>query len=99
MTGRAGSESESALGWTETMKLQILIPVACLLLAVGALAVAVWTLVTGQVAKQGLDALFLILVCLLGAVMFLPFVAQAVRQGVFDDLLKRWKKRKNGPSV
>jgi hypothetical protein len=53
----------------------------CLAVALAALAVAGWTVATGQIQQQGLDALFLILVCLLLAAGFaiVPFLAYRKR--------------------
>jgi hypothetical protein len=53
----------------------------CLVVALAALAIAGWTVVTGQIRQQGLDALFLILVCLLLAAAFVivPFLAYRKR--------------------
>jgi hypothetical protein len=46
--------------------------IVCGLIALVSLAAVAWVLITGQIGKQGLDALFLVLVCLLFVVMFLP---------------------------
>ena len=60
--------------------------ILCALIALGSLATAVWVAVSGQIATQGLDALFLIVVCLVFALMFGIAPAQAIRKG-------QWKKQ------
>lgn len=49
----------------------------CGLIALCAVVVAGWAVFSGQIQEQGLDALFLILVCLLVAAVFalVPFLA------------------------
>ena len=66
----------------------------CLVIIVAAVATAGWTLITGQIGRQGIDALFLIAVCLLIAAAFAPIPLQAFRQGVFADVLKRKRPQK-----
>ncbi len=61
----------------------------CLLLAFGALIGAAWALLTGQAGEQGIDGLFLVLVCLFMALLFSIIPLQAIRQGLLKDLLKR----------
>ena len=51
----------------------------CAILALAGLAVAAWVVLTGQIQKQGLDALFLILVSLLIALLFSIMPLQALR--------------------
>jgi hypothetical protein len=68
---------------------QIIVTALCALIVLGSLAAALWVLVTGQIGKQGLDALFLLSVCLIMVLMFLPMPLQAVRQGLLKDLLTR----------
>jgi uncharacterized membrane protein YfcA len=77
----------------DKMREQIAVAALCLIIGVGALGAAAWALITGQIGRQGLDALFLILVCLLIAVMFLPFPVQLLRQGKWRELLKREKSK------
>jgi hypothetical protein len=78
---------------TKEMRQQILVAALCALIVLGSLAAILWVLVTGQIEKQGLDALFLLLVCLLMALIFLPIPLQALRQGVLKDMLKRKEKK------
>ncbi len=61
----------------------------CLLVALGALGVTAWTLVTKQVGEQGLDALFLIAVCLFIAVTFGSIPLRTFRRVGFRRHLKR----------
>ena len=71
------------------MRQQLIVGALCVFFAIGALAIAVRTLVTGELERQGIDALFLILVCLLVTVVFALIPVQAVRQGLLRDLLSR----------
>ncbi len=68
------------------MKEPILLPALCLLVVLVSLGVAVWTVVGGQIGEQGVDALFLLAVCLVVAATFSFIPIQAIRQG----LLKEW---------
>jgi hypothetical protein len=68
---------------------QILGTVFSLLIALAALATAVWVVATGQ--AQDLDALFLILVCLLFALLFSIPPVQVIRSGVLRQLITRRK--------
>ena len=61
----------------------------CLVVAVCGIAAAVWALVTGQIEKQGLDAVFLIVVSLLIAAMFAPIPVKAIREESWRALLPR----------
>ena len=71
------------------MRSQIIGSVFCLLIALGSLATVVWIVASGQ--AQDLDALFLILVCLLFALLFAIFPLQMFRAGLFRDVLHRKK--------
>jgi TRAP-type C4-dicarboxylate transport system permease small subunit len=42
----------------------------CALIAAGALGLAGWIVVSGQILNTGIDALFIVLVCLLMALLF-----------------------------
>lgn len=54
---------------------QVVMIAICTLIALGALGVAAWTLLTGQIHGQGVDGLFLLLVCLsLAAAFSLPLL-------------------------
>lgn len=46
------------------MREDVMVSVFCLLVVIGALAAAGWALFTGQVFEQGIDGLFLLVVCL-----------------------------------
>jgi hypothetical protein len=52
------------------MREQMAINAICAAVALGGLAAAGWTVITGQLSAQGLDALFLIVVGLTVAVLF-----------------------------
>jgi len=54
------------------------LPIVCGLIALGSIATIAWVLFTGQIGKQGLDALFLLLVCLLFVAIFIPILLRAV---------------------
>jgi hypothetical protein len=68
---------------------ELLLSALCLLVALGALAVVVWTLATGQVGEQGLDALFSISICLLIVVTFGAIPLQAWRKKVWKEAVKQ----------
>jgi len=61
----------------------------CLVVTLCGLAAVAWAVVTGQIAKQGLDAVFLIVVALLIAVMFAPIPVKAIREESWRALLPR----------
>ena len=69
----------------------LVLNVVSFLIALGALGVAVWVLVSGQIQSQGIDGLFLLLVCLLIAVAFSLSPMQQIRRGVWRELLNRRK--------
>jgi type IV secretory pathway VirB6-like protein len=71
------------------MRERIVEIIVCLAVVLGALSVAGWTLLTGQIQRQGIDGLFQILVCLLIAAALAPILVKAIRDGLFRDLLKR----------
>jgi hypothetical protein len=64
---------------------EILINAFCALCGLIALGVAAWALISGKIAEQGLDGLFLVLICLLIAFAFSIIPLHAVRK----ELLKR----------
>lgn len=68
---------------------ELILSAISLLVAIGALAVLGWALVTGQVREQGLDALFLIAVCLLIAFTFGAIPLRTLRKVGLKGLLKR----------
>ena len=71
----------------------------CLLFVLGALGAGAWAVITGQIGKQGIDALFLLFVCLLVALIFAPIPVQALRQGLLQQALKRSKGGKTEKGV
>ena len=58
----------------------------CLLISAAALGVAGMVVITGQIARQGVDALFLIVVCLLFAFVFSIPPLQVWRSGQLRQL-------------
>lgn len=68
---------------------QLATSVLCLMLVIGAVAAAVWALVTGQVEEQGIDALFLILIALIVAGAFGSVLLSSLRRGALRDRLPR----------
>ena len=70
--------------WMDTCAL-----VLCTLASLAGLAAAAWVLLTGRIASEGLDALFLLLVALLFALMFGLVPAQALRRGKWKELIRR----------
>jgi len=69
----------------------LIVNLLCILIVLGSVAVAAWTVVTGQIVKQGIDALFLLFVCLTMAAAFLMIPYQAWRQGTLQQALTRPK--------
>ena len=70
---------------------RMIVNAACLLIALMSVAIAAWVLISGQIGRQGIDALFLVLVCLLFAFAFGLPPLQAWREGQFQDFLRRRK--------
>jgi hypothetical protein len=60
-----------------------------LLVAVVSLVVVAWTLFSGQIQRQGIDALFLILVCAVFIFSFSLLPVQEIRNGLLREVLKR----------
>ena len=58
----------------------------CLLISAAALGVAGTVVITGQIARQGIDALFLLVVCLLFAFAFSMPPLQLWRSGQLQQL-------------
>jgi|NGEPerStandDraft_6_1074524.scaffolds.fasta_scaffold03961_2 hypothetical protein len=91
--------SSGAVPRTENFMWQALVlQTVCGLIALGSIATVAWVLFTGQIGKQGLDALFLLLVCLLFIAIFIPL---AVPSRTWKKLaaLKPRKGVKNGPAT
>jgi hypothetical protein len=70
---------------------EIILNVVCLFISLFALGVAVWAVVRGTLATQGVDALFMLAVCLVVALLFGWMPAQWLRRSRLRDLLKRKK--------
>jgi hypothetical protein len=70
--------------WMDTCAMAV-----CALASLAGLAAAAWVLLTGRIAREGLDALFLLLVALLFALMFGILPVQALRQGRWKGMLRR----------
>ena len=71
--------------------------VLCLLIALGSVAAAAWSVVSGRASEQGVDGLFLVIVCLLFGALFSILPVQFVRSGALAQLLKRTKSQANAP--
>jgi hypothetical protein len=52
------------------MRERLIINALCLLIAIAAIGVAIWAVLSGQVIREGIDGLFLIVICLLIALAF-----------------------------
>lgn len=61
-------------------RIEIVANALCLTVALGALAVAAWVVATGMPAREGLDAIFLIVVALAFAAFFGVMPARAFRR-------------------
>jgi len=69
----------------------LIINALCLLIALGALGIALWAVISGQVMNQGLDGLFLVVICLFIAFAFILSPFRELRRGRWRELLKRSK--------
>lgn len=70
---------------------ETVVNVLCGLIVAGALGVALWVVFSGRIAEEGVDALFLVIVCLLTAAIFAPMPLQAMRRLPLRGLLHRNK--------
>ena len=70
---------------------QVILTALCWVMLLGAAGVAAWALASGQVWEQGIDGLFLVIVCLLIALVFAPIPLEAVRRSSLRSLLRRKK--------
>jgi len=70
------------------MWLEIATDVLCLVLVLGALGAAAWEVVSGRAMEQGVDGLFLVMVCLVIAVLFSFVLLNEIRSGELRHLLK-----------
>jgi len=77
----------------------IMLNALCLVLALSALGVAVWAVLSGQLFETGIDGLFLVLVCLLLAVVFLLNPLMAIRRGWLRELLKQRQPKTAGEAA
>ena len=71
---------------------EMILNLVCLFVSVFALGVAVWALLSGMLAAEGVDALFLLAVCLVVAVLFGWTPVQWLRRSRLREMLKRKKK-------
>jgi Na+/melibiose symporter-like transporter len=78
----------------ETMGQRILISAFCLLVCGCGLAVSAWLIATGQIERQGIDALFLLAVALLMAFSFALIPLQEIRRGLLDEIGESLKARR-----
>ena len=69
------------------MWMVLVLQIVCGLIVLGSTATIGWILFTGQIGEQGLDALFLLLVCLLFIAMFLPIPLRAMPPGTWKKLV------------
>ncbi|MBZ5526048.1 MAG: hypothetical protein LAP21_27830 [Acidobacteriia bacterium] len=74
--------------WMDKMWQEIFANVVCVLVALGSVAAAGYSLVSGKAAEQGIDGLFLIIVCLVFAALFSILPAQSLRSGALAHLIK-----------
>ncbi len=71
------------------MRQDLLINGLCLVLGLGLLGVAAWAVLSGEVAELGIDGLFLLAVCLVFVVAFLPGPLAALGKSLRQRLAKR----------
>jgi hypothetical protein len=64
----------------------VILAACCLLIALGSLGVAAWFVISGRLSEQGVDGLFLLVVCLSLAASFAFVPMQAIRQGLLREL-------------
>ncbi len=69
------------------MWLEIASIALCLILVLGSLGAAAWALLTGKAMEQGVDGLFLVIICLLFAALFAIIPLQSIRSGALQHLL------------
>jgi len=75
--------------WNElehSLRRRVASSAVCLLISAAALGVAARVVITGQIARQGVDALFLLVVCLLFAFAFSLPPLQVWRSGQLQQL-------------
>ena len=69
----------------------LLLNAFCAVCALVAFVIAVWSVASGAIADDGIDGIFLLLVCLLVAVTFSVIPMQAVRKGQWKQWIGRNK--------
>lgn len=77
--------------WMDKMWQEIFEDVVCLTVVLGSIAAAGYSLITGRASEQGIDGLFLIIVCLVFVALFSIIPAMSLRSGALAQLLKRGK--------
>jgi len=80
-------------------KESLVLNVICLVFSLAALAVAGYTVVTGQMFRTGVDGLFLTLMCLLLALVFAINPLLALRNGELGGLIKGRQKSSAQPEA
>jgi hypothetical protein len=83
--------------WMDKMWQELFANVVCVLVALGSVAAAGYSLISGRAAEQGVDGLFLIIVCLVFAALFSIIPAMSLRSGALAHLLKRNKPEPAAP--
>ena len=74
--------------WMDKMWQEIFANVVCLLVALGSIAAAGYSLVSGRASEQGIDGLFLVIVCLVFAALFSILPVQSLRSGALMRIIK-----------
>ena len=74
--------------WMDTMWQVIFANVVCLLVVLGSLAAAGYSLISGKASEQGIDGLFLVIVCLVFAALFSIIPMQSLRSGELMRVIK-----------
>lgn len=73
---------------------RVVISAICLLVCTCGLAVSAWLIATGQIARQGIDALFLLMVALLMTFCFALIPVQQIRQGLLREIREALQARR-----
>jgi hypothetical protein len=71
----------------ERINEEIIMSIFSILVVILALGVAGWSLFSGGLEKEGIEALFIVVVCLATAAIFAVIPVQAIRKGVFPGAL------------
>jgi uncharacterized membrane protein len=67
----------------------IILNVFCGICGLTAVGVAAWAVISGQISYQGIDGLFLLLVCLLIGLAFSVIPLQAVRKSLLKRMISQ----------